>query len=191
LKYKKSGITDQELVQRCMKNDVGAQKLLFEQYSPMLLGVSYRYANTEDDAHEILQLGFVKIFNNLSKFKFQSSLSTWLTRVVINTALNYLKANEKVKWESDIDTLTENHDFVVEQLHQMDLKLLMNCIQELPTGYRIVLNMFAIEGFSHKEIAAELNITESTSRSQFVRAKALLEKKLISLGFDTNKYAGK
>jgi RNA polymerase sigma factor (sigma-70 family) len=191
LKYKKSGITDQELVQRCMKNDVGAQKLLFEQYSPMLLGVSYRYANTEDDAHEILQLGFVKIFNNLSKFKFQSSLSTWLTRVVINTALNYLKANEKVKWESDIDTLTENHDFVVEQLHQMDLNLLMNCIQELPTGYRIVLNMFAIEGFSHKEIAAELNITESTSRSQFVRAKALLEKKLISLGFDTNKYAGK
>jgi RNA polymerase sigma factor (sigma-70 family) len=73
----------------------------------------------------------------------------------------------------------------------MDLKLLMNCIQELPTGYRIVLNMFAIEGYSHKEIAAELNITESTSRSQFVRAKALLEKKLISLGFDTNKYAGK
>jgi len=191
LKHKKSGITDQELVQRCIKNDVGAQKILFEHYSPMLLGVSYRYANSEDEAHEIVQLGFVKIFNNLSKFRFQSSLSTWLTRVVINTALNYLKANEKVKWESDIETLTENHDFVVEQLHQMDLKLLMNCIQELPTGYRIVLNMFAIEGYSHKEIAAELNITESTSRSQFVRAKALLEKKLISLGFDTNKYAGK
>ena len=191
MKHKKSGITDQELVQRCIKNDVGAQKILFEHYSPMLLGVSYRYANSEDEAHEIVQLGFVKIFNNLSKFRFQSSLSTWLTRVVINTALNYLKANEKVKWESDIETLTENHDFVVEQLHQMDLKLLMNCIQELPTGYRIVLNMFAIEGYSHKEIAAELNITESTSRSQFVRAKALLEKKLISLGFDTNKYAGK
>ncbi|MCF8254955.1 MAG: sigma-70 family RNA polymerase sigma factor [Bacteroidia bacterium] len=191
MKHKKSGITDQELVQRCMKNDVGAQKILFEHYSPMLLGVSYRYANSEDDAHEIVQLGFVKIFNNLSKFRFQSSLSTWLIRVVINTALNYLKANEKVKWESDIETLTENHNFVVEQLHQIDLKLLMNCIQELPTGYRIVLNMFAIEGYSHKEIAAELNITESTSRSQFVRAKALLEKKLISLGFDTNKYAGK
>lgn len=191
LKHKKSGLTDHELVQRCINNDAVAQKLLFEQYAPLLLGVSFRYANSESEAHEILQIGFIKIFNNLSKFRFESSLASWLTRVMINTALNYLKANEKVKWEANIETIYENNDFVVEQLHQIDLKVLMDCIQQLPTGYRIVLNMFAIEGYSHKEIATELNITESTSRSQFARAKVLLEKKLLTLGFDIKKYAGR
>jgi RNA polymerase sigma-70 factor (ECF subfamily) len=110
---------------------------------------------------------------------------------MINTAINFLKANEKVKWEANIETIYENNDFVVEQLHQIDLKILMDCIQQLPTGYRIVLNMFAIEGYSHKEIAEELKITESTSRSQFARAKVLLEKKLLTLGFDIKKYAGR
>lgn len=191
MKHKKSGITDHELVQRCIKNDDIAQKILFEQYSSMLLGVSFRYANSEAEAHEILQIGFIKIFNNLSKFRFESGLSTWLTRVMINTALNFLKANEKVKWEANIESIYENNDFVVEQLHRIDLKVLMECIQQLPTGYRIVLNMFAIEGYSHKEIAEELNINESTSRSQFARAKVLLEKKLLTLGFDIKMYAGR
>jgi RNA polymerase sigma-70 factor (ECF subfamily) len=191
LKHKKSVITDQELVQLCINNDAAAQKVLFELYAPMLLGVCFRYANSEAETQEILQIGFIKIFSNLSKFRFESSLSTWLTRIMINTALNFLRANQKVKWEANIETINENNDYVVEQLHIIDLKLLMDCIQQLPTGYRIVLNMFAIEGFSHKEIAEELNITESTSRSQFARAKVLLEKKLITLGFDIKKYAGR
>jgi len=189
LKHKKSVLTDQELVQLCINNDAAAQKILFELYAPMLLGVSFRYANSEAETQEILQIGFIKIFSNLSKFRFESSLSTWLTRIMINTALNFLRANQKVKWEANIETINENNDYVVEQLHRIDLKVLMDCIQQLPTGYRIVLNMFAIEGFSHKEIAEELNITESTSRSQFARAKVLLEKKLIMLGFDIKKYA--
>lgn len=191
MKHKKSGITDHELVQRCIENDVSAQKILFEQYAHRLLGVCFRYAKSEAEAQEILQIGFIKIFDKLSKFRFESELATWLTRVMINTALNYLKANEKVKWEANIETIYENNDFVVEQLHRIDLKVLMECIQQLPTGYRIVLNMFAIEGFSHKEIAEELNINESTSRSQFARAKVLLEKKLLTLGFDIKMYAGR
>lgn len=188
LKYKKSGITEHELIHCCIKNDVAAQKMLFEQYSPMLLGICYRYAKNQSDANEILQLGFIKIFNNLNKFRFESSLSTWLTKIVINTALNFVKANEKVKWETDIGSINENGNFFVEQLHQIDLKTLMDCIQELPVGYRLELNMFAIEGYSHMEIAQELNIQESTSRSQFVRAKILLEKKLSKLGFEMMKY---
>lgn len=191
MKHKKSGITDHELVQCCIKNDAAAQKMFFEQFAPRLLGVCFRYAKSEAEAQEILQIGFIKIFDKLSKFRFESELVTWLTRVMINTALNYLKANEKVKWEANIETIYENNDFVVEQLHRIDLKVLMECIQQLPTGYRIVLNMFAIEGFSHKEIAEELNINESTSRSQFARAKVLLEKKLLTLGFDIKMYAGR
>lgn len=188
LKYKKSGITEQELVHRCIKNDVAAQRMLFEQYSSALLGICFRYAKNEDNAHEILQLSFIKIFDCLSKFRFESSLSTWLTKITINVALNFIKKNEKVKWESDIESIYENKSFSVEQLHHIDLNTLMNCIQELPAGYRLVLNMFAIEGYSHKEIAFELNIKESTSRSQFTRAKLLLEKKLIKLGFEMLKY---
>ena len=103
--------------------------------------------------------------------------------------MNFLKANEKVKWESDIETIYENKDFSVEQMHQIDLKILMECIQKLPAGYRIVINMYAIEGYSHKEIAEVMNINESTSRSQFSRAKVLLEKRLLTLGFDVKKYA--
>jgi RNA polymerase sigma-70 factor (ECF subfamily) len=188
LKYKKSGITEHELIQQCINNDATAQKKLFELYAPTLMGVCFRYAKNESDANEILQLGFIKIFNHLNKFKFESSLSTWLTRIMINTALNFIKANEKVKWEAELSSIAQDENCSVEQLHHIDLKTLMDCIQELPTGFRIVLNMYAIEGYSHKEIAQELNIAESTSRSQFARAKALLEKKLILLGFNLKQY---
>ncbi|MES2727441.1 MAG: RNA polymerase sigma factor [Bacteroidota bacterium] len=182
-------MTDNELVQACIQNDSIAQKQLFEQYAAMLLGVCFRYAHNQEEAEEILQLGFIKIFKNIKKFRFESALKTWMIRIIINTALNYVKANEKVKWESDIDVLLDNNSFSVEQLHQIDLHTLMKCIQELPTGYRLVLNLFAIEGYSHKEIAEELNINESTSRSQFSRAKILLQQKLQELGFEIKNYA--
>lgn len=177
-------MTEHELVQKCIKDEAAAQKILFEQYAPMLLGVSYRYVKNETEAHEVLQLGFIKIFDKLHKFNFESALATWLTRIIINTALNYIKASEKIKLESDISIISEQSQFSVEQIHQIDLRKLMDCIQELPTGYRVVLNMYAIEGYSHKEIAEELKISESTSRSQFTRAKAMLEKKLIDMGYN-------
>ncbi len=191
IKYKKPGITEQELVQRCVQEDAVAQRVLFDTYGPGLQGICYRYAKDESEASEIFQLGFIKIFDKLGEFRFESGLKTWMTRIVINTALNYLKANERVKWETDIETQVENATLTVEQMHGIDLGFLMNCIQQLPAGYRIVLNMYAIEGYSHREIAEELNITESTSRSQFARAKNVLEKKLSVLGFDKNNYAGK
>lgn len=181
-------MTEHELIQQCINNNATAQKKLFEQYAPILMGVCFRYAKNESDANEILQLGFIKIFNHLHQFKFESSLSTWLTRIIINTALNFVKANEKVKWETDLNNIAQDENCSVEQLHQIDLKTLMDCIQELPPGFRIVLNMYAIEGYTHKEIAQELNIAESTSRSQFARAKTLLEKKLVLLGFNLKQY---
>jgi RNA polymerase sigma factor (sigma-70 family) len=181
-------MSDTELIQACIKENTVAQKILFEQYASTLLGIGYRYAKNQMAAEEILQLSFIKIFNSIKHFRFESNLKTWMTKITINTALNYIKANEKVKWESDVDTLNDSNSFAVEQLHQIDLKTLMACIQELPTGYRLVLNMFAIEGYSHKEIAQELNINESTSRSQFARAKVLLQQKLQLLGFELKNY---
>lgn len=176
---------------RCVQEDALAQKLLFEKYGPGLRGICFRYAKNQSDAEEIFQLGFIKIFDKLVHFRFESGLKTWMTRIMINTALNYLKANEKIKWESDIQSQFDNSNLSVEQLHGMDLKFLMECIQNLPVGYRLVFNMYAIEGYSHKEIAEELNITEGTSRSQYSRAKSMLEKKLLTTGFEKNNYAGR
>ncbi len=191
IKYRKSGITEQELVHRCVQEDALAQKVLFERYGPALQGICFRYAKNQTDAEEIFQLGFIKIFDKLVNFRFESGLKTWMTRIMINTALNYLKTNEKIKWESDIESEFDNADLSAEQLHGMDLKFLMECIQKLSVGYRLVFNMYAIEGYSHKEIAEELNITEGTSRSQYARAKNVLEKKLLAIGFEKNNYAGR
>lgn len=192
LKHKRTGLTDQDLVQLCAREDAAAQRILFERYASTMLGVCFRYVKSKDEAQDVLQDGFIKVFNNLAKFRGESSLQTWITRIMINTALNYIKSNEKFRWDSDVDELEDNGHFTTEQFHLIDTNVLMECIQQLPAGYRVVLNMYAIEGYSHKEIATELDITESTSRSQFARAKALLEKRLTVLGFDTKKYgAGK
>lgn len=169
---------DDELIKGCLAGKRSAQNRLFDKYAPKMLGVCYRYAQTEHDAEDIMQDGFVKIFANLEKFRRESSLETWMKRVMINTALNFLKATQRLRMEADIEVAENNADFSINQYHTIDSQLLMQCIQTLPAGYRVVLNMFAIEGFSHKEIAEELNITESTSRSQFARAKMLLQKKL-------------
>ncbi len=146
-----------------------------------MLGVCYRYAQTIAEAEDILQDGFIKVFNKLSAFRSESSLETWITRIMVNTALNHLRGTKKFKLEGDLDLLENQQTEVSFQFHTMDVKVVMKHIHELPTGYRIVLNMFAIEGYSHAEIAAELGIRESSSRSQYLRAKALLEKRLNGL----------
>ncbi len=171
-------LQDEELIKGCLAGKRAAQNRLFDKYAPKMLGVCFRYAQTEHDAEDIMQDGFVKVFANLEKFRKEASLETWIKRVMINTALNFLKATQKLRMEADIDVVENNADIATSQYHDIDTQVLMQCIHSLPAGYRVVLNMFAIEGFSHKEIAEQLEITESTSRSQFSRAKILLQKKL-------------
>lgn len=177
--YKRELITTElELIDACLRHEQYAQRMLFDTYAAKLLGVCYRYAPSQADAEDILQDAFVKIFDNLDKFRKESSLETWMTRIAINTAISYLRLNKKYTNESDLEVVENHSSHSNEQFNNIDTKILMKCIQDLPDGYRVVLNMFAIEGYSHKEIADELGITESTSRSQFFRAKAILEKKL-------------
>lgn len=146
-----------------------------------MLGVCYRYAQTIAEAEDVMQEGFIKVFNKLSAFRSESSLETWITRIMVNTSLNHLRSTKKFKLESDLDQVDIQQAEVSVQFHHMDVNMVMKFIHELPTGYRVVLNMFAIEGYSHAEIAAEMGIKESSSRSQYLRAKALLEKRLIGL----------
>lgn len=181
---------EDELIAGCVAEGHAAQKQLFNRFAPKMLGVCYRYAHSQTEAEDIVQDAFIKVFDNLKKFRKESSLETWITRITVNTAINYLKANKKFRMESDLSDAIETIAGDV-QLETVDTQLLMKCIAELPAGYRIVLNMYAIEGYSHKEIADTLSITESTSRSQFSRAKNMLEKKLESLQQTKNsKYAG-
>ena len=180
--YKKELIsTEIELIDACLRQETSAQRVLFDTYSAKLLGVCFRYASSQADAEDILQEAFVKIFNKLDNFRRESSLETWMTRIVINTAISHLRLNKKHQNESDLEVIENKYSFSNEQFNQIDAKILMNAIQELPDNYRVVLNMFAIEGYSHKEIAEELGIPEVTSRSHFFRAKSILEKKLLNI----------
>lgn len=172
---------DKELIRACIAEDNLAQNILYNRFAPKMLGVCYRYTQTIAEAEDVLQEGFIRVFNNLGAFRFDSSIETWITRIMVNTSLNHLRSTKKFKMEGDLDLLETSPQEVSVQFHNMDAALVMKCIQELPHGYRIVLNMFAIEGYSHAEIASVLGIKESSSRSQYLRAKALLEKRLNGL----------
>lgn len=147
-----------------------------------MLGICYRYANNAQEAEDMMQEGFVCVFNKLNQFRGDASLKTWITRVMINTSINYLKKHHKIKWDNDVDLVANHLEYSSEQLLQYDAKVVMTCMQNMPDGYRMVINLFAIEGYSHKEIANLLGIKEATSRSQYAKAKAYLQKQLIKNG---------
>lgn len=189
LAFKKSDpLNDEELIAACLKEDRAAQNQLFNRFAPMMLGVCHRYVQSRMEAEDVMQDGFVKVFNNLRHFRKEASLKTWITRIMVNTAITYLRSAKKFRLESDVADV-QDHELVTFQLHRMDTEKLMDCIRQLPDGYRVILNLFAIEGYSHKEIADQLGIAESTSRSQFTRARQLLEKNIQHLNRFDDHYA--
>lgn len=171
---------DERLVKQCLKGKRSAQKHFYERFSEKMFGVCLRYVKQHDAAQDVLQDGFIKVFQNLQKYNNKGSLEGWVRRVIVNTALDYLR-KEKTKGYSvqveDVSYRLEKNDFIIERLSANDL---LKIIHTLPEGYKTVFNMYAIEGYSHKEIAAKLDISENTSKSQYSRAKAqirdLLEK---------------
>ncbi|MFM7672153.1 MAG: RNA polymerase sigma factor [Bacteroidota bacterium] len=172
-------MTESSLIQGCLKKDVTAQRELYVQYSPKMLAVCHRYAVNREDAEDMLQEGFVKVFLQIHSFECRGSFEGWIRRIMVHTCINHLKKNKKFKENLDIihahglPTRTDAIPSIVQA------KQITECIRSLPVGYRTVLNLYAIEGFSHKEIGELLEIEESTSRSQYTRAKNLLEKLLI------------
>ena len=175
---------DSALVKKCLKGDARAQRALFEKFAPKMLGVCMRYAKNTEQAEDVLQDGFVKVFTKLSHYSGNGSLEGWIRRIIVNTALDEIRRN--VKFQSninvdDVDYKLELDSHIVEGLAAEDL---MKVVNDLPDGYRIVFNMFAIEGYSHKEIAMQLNISENTSKSQYSRARAYLKNKLEELGIE-------
>jgi RNA polymerase sigma-70 factor (ECF subfamily) len=182
IKHSIQNISEAELLQRCLGEDRNAQWILFNRYAPAMLGICNRYANNAQEAEDMMQEGFVCVFNKLGQFRGEASLKTWITRIMINTSINYLKRHHKVKWDHDMDEVANDLEYSNEQLLSYDVKVVMTCMQNMPDGYRMVINLFAIEGYSHKEIAHMLGIKEATSRSQYAKAKAYLQKQLVKNG---------
>jgi len=169
---------DSTLVKECIKGNAKAQRLLFDKFSQKMLGVCLRYTKSQDEAEDALQEGFVKAFSKLKDFSNQGSLEGWIRRIMVNTSLDAIRKNTKFMKDVSIDTVDYqigNDDFIVEGLNAEDL---MKLINSMPDGYKVVFNMFAIEGYSHQEISTTLGISESTSKSQYMRAKGYLRNRL-------------
>lgn len=165
-------MTEKELIEGCIREDRKCQRFLWDKYAPKLLTVSLRYCYTREDAEDVLMESFVKIFDNMKDFRAQSSLETWMRRIVVNTSINKIRAS---KITDSIDS--ENHDIGYHDhaFDAMNARQLMALLDRLPVGYRTVFNLFAIEGYSHKEISEELGIDEGTSRSQLAKARKALQ----------------
>ena len=169
---------DLTLVNECAKGNSKAQRALFDKFAPKMLAVCQRYLRNNQEAEDVLQDGFVKVFQKIVDFKMEGSLEGWIRRIVVNTALDTIRKNKKLLDDVQVEEVQYKVSFTDHQFDGMDLAQLLKMIDAMPDGYRIVFNMFAIEGYSHKEIADTLGVTENTSKSQYSRARAFLRTQL-------------
>jgi RNA polymerase sigma-70 factor (ECF subfamily) len=170
--------TEAQLIQACLRNDRNAQRKLYNAYAGKMLVVCIRYVQNQAEAEDILQEAFIKIFQNLDKFRAESTLGAWIKRIVVNTAINQIRANLHFKDMSDVRGYENQISDDQSGIKSMQFQELIEMIRKLPKGCRAVFNLFAIEGYKHHEIAELLNITEGTSKSQYSRARVMLQSML-------------
>jgi len=173
------------LIRRCLKNEPKAQVEFYKRFAPKMYGICIRFAKNKMEADDIMQEGFIKVFLNLNSYRGDGALEGWVRRTIVNTAINYYKRNLKYQNDLEIekaDSLYSNDNGVLDSISVNDL---INLVQELPVGYRMVFNLNVIEGYTHKEIAEILNISENTSKSQLSRARQSLQTKVNELNIAT------
>ncbi|HKP31895.1 MAG TPA: sigma-70 family RNA polymerase sigma factor [Chitinophagaceae bacterium] len=172
-------MTEEAILQGCVHNQPVAQRELYNRFSPKMLAVCYRFAHNREDAEDMLQEGFIKVFSQIHTFQNKGAFEGWIRRIIVHTCINHLKKNKR--FNESVDIVHANGILVREESVPsiVQAKQIVECIRLLPIGYRTVLNLYAIEGYSHKEIAEMLDIEESTSRSQYTRAKQMLEEILL------------
>jgi RNA polymerase sigma-70 factor (ECF subfamily) len=165
---------DLKLVEESVKGNSIAQKKLFEKFAPKMMFVCLRYCKEQNDAEDALQEAFIKVFSNLEKYKNDGSFEGWIRKIMVNSCLDLLRKAKKLQNQAsldDVDFKIHDNSLASDNLEAEDL---YKIIQKLPKGYQVVFNLFAIEGYSHKEIAELLNISEDTSKSQYFRARTFL-----------------
>lgn len=163
-----------KLVKDALKQKPGAQRQLYEHYAQQMLGVCFRYTKSITDAEDILQEGFIKVFKYLHQYNFEGELGAWIRKIMVNTALNYLKKNKRYRYDLSYEELTLHPVSTDDPAVSLNSKELAELIRQLPTGFQTIFNLHAVEGYTHVEIAGMLGITDGTSRSQYARARALL-----------------
>ena len=176
-------ITDeQQLITGCKEGKSWAQKAVYDRYAAAMMSVCVRYVTDRETARDLLQEGFIKLFTKIDSFTGAGAFGGWVRRIFVTTSLEYLRQNDALKQSASIEeygNYIENDDVTV--LQKISADDLMACVAELSEGYRTVFNLYAIEGYSHAEIAEMLGISEATSRSQFMRARKILQKNVLSL----------
>ncbi|HEX8358281.1 MAG TPA: sigma-70 family RNA polymerase sigma factor [Segetibacter sp.] len=181
-----------QLVKNCLKGKAAAQKQLYEEFAPLMLGVCYRYTKSLPDAEDVLQEGFVRVFKFLDQYNRDGELGAWIRRIMVNSALNYLKKSRKYQHDllfntTELLAITRDDPEVI-----LNAKELAELIRQLPTGYQTIFNLYAVEGFTHVEIGQMLGISENTSRSQYMRARQVLIGWITNTSGNKNKvYASK
>lgn len=163
-----------KLVRECLQGSAAAQGALYDLYAGQMLGLCYRYTKSQADAEDVLQEGFISVFRHLDRYRFEGELGAWIRKIMVNTALNYLKKNRNYQHELAFEDDAMHPVIDVHPEVRLEAKELADLIRQLPTGYQTILNLHAVEGYSHVEIGRMLGIHEGTSRSQYARARALL-----------------
>ena len=163
-----------KLVANCLRSKPDAQRQLYEHFAPAMLGICFRYTKSIKDAEDVLQEGFVKVFRHLHQYRNEGEPGAWIRKIMVNTALNYLKKNRKYQYDLSFNEMSLHPVSVDDPSVTLQAKELADLVRQLPTGFQTIFNLHAIEGYSHVEIADMLGITDGTSRSQYARARALL-----------------
>jgi len=173
-------LTVDDLLAELKRNDRRSQEQLYKLLASKMLGVCMRYAKDTFEAEDMLQSGFVKVFKKIGEFRGDGSLEGWIRRIMVNTAIEIYRKNQRMLNVVEIDEVYDAPQTTFD-LNGLEAKDLLKLIQQLSAGYKLVFNLYAIEGYSHKEIGEQLGITEGSSKSQLSRARAILKEKLIKM----------
>ncbi|HEX3025118.1 MAG TPA: RNA polymerase sigma factor [Chitinophagaceae bacterium] len=183
----------QQLLNNCLKGKKEAQQELYNIYAAAMLGLCYRYTKSYEDAEDILQDGFIRVFMNLHQFKNDGELGAWIRRIMVNTAITYLNKHSRYRREMNLDDITLHPISDEDPEVKLDGKQLIQLIRQLPSGYQTIFNLVAVEGYNHIEVAKLLEMNVNTVRSQYSRAKSMLLKMMKEYDYESEieNHAGK
>jgi RNA polymerase sigma factor (sigma-70 family) len=177
MEFKIYRASEEELIKGCLRRDRSAQKQLYDSYSSKMYGICYRYVKDSMEAEDIMVTAFMKVFDKIGQFKNEGSFEGWIRRIMVNESLGYLRKSSSMYLETELEQADREPDYDSLSDH-LEAEDLLKMIQSLPTGYRIVFSLYAIDGYTHKEIGEQLGINENTSKSQLSRARTYLQKML-------------
>lgn len=170
---------EKELVKGCKAGDEKCRRFLYERYAPVLMGICLRYAKNEVEAEDLLHDAFLKIFTKLDSYRGEGSFEGWMKHIAVNTAINAYRKNKEERFAVDLEEIEGiTPDVTISDSDPLTVKLLLQFIEELPPGYRTAFNLYEIDGYSHKEVAAMVGCSEVTARSQLYKAKCALKQKI-------------